>query len=657
MEPVKIEDIAQYRFLSDLKLSPSGKYGAFIVRQSEKKLDGYTTDLYLYSEKKCKKLTSKEKIGSFLFEDDETIIYQSFKNAKKNQEKGPHSEFFRLNVNGGKPEFAFSLPLGGSLKKLDDGRYLVSGKTDLRCPELYKLEGDERKKALGQLKEEADYMVIDEHPWWFNGVGYINKTRSSYFIYDPESKSIERIHDAELSVGPHAILGDFLYFAGAYQKVIAPMEDAIYKYNLKSKELTEVFPADKYSVHGLYALEGKIVVSGTCKGKYGLNENARFFYLNEGAKTLDEFAAPDMGFSGTLTDVCWGHGGGFKSDGKALYFTVQDRYNTPIKKMHPDGTIEDVAVGEGAYFDFDIKNGKILTLGLFGNRLGEVYEVVEKKPKRASNLNGKFLKGRYVAKPKKISFKSEGWDLDGWVLLPKDYDPSKKYPAVLDIHGGPKCAYGTVFFHEMQVWASLGYFVFFCNPFGGDGRGNEFADLRGKYGGIDFKNIMDFTDVVLKKYPQIDPSKVCETGGSYGGFMTNWIATHTDRFCALATQRSISDWMLMEANSDIGIHFDADQCGGGDVISEEGRAQLMKHSPIKDAKNLKTPLLVIHSEQDYRCPIENGYLMYTACVQKGVETRMVVFKGENHDLSRGGMPKHRIRRLNEITDWFNKHTK
>lgn len=121
-------------------------------------------------------------------------------------------------------------------------------------------------------------------------------------------------------------------------------------------------------------------------------------------------------------------------------------------------------------------------------------------------------------------------------IVAKNYDETKKYPAILDIHGGPKTVYGKVFYHEMQVWASKGYFVFFCNIHGSDGRGNEFMDIRGKYGTIDYDELMQFTDKVLETYPQIDASKVGVTGGSYGGFMTNWIIGHTDRFACAASQ-------------------------------------------------------------------------------------------------------------------------
>ena len=234
-----------------------------------------------------------------------------------------------------------------------------------------------------------------------------------------------------------------------------------------------------------------------------------------------------------------------------------------------------------------------------------------------------------------------------------DFVPGKKYPVILDIHGGPKTVSGPVFYHEMQHWAGKGYFVIFCNPTGSDGRG-EFMDIRGKYGTVDFEDIMAFCDAALAQYPEMDADNCFETGGSYGGFMTNWIIGHTDRFRACASQRSISNWISFYGVSDIGVVFAEDQCAATVWPDPE---KMWWHSPLKYADQVKTPTLFIHSFEDYRCPIDQGYQMYTALVAHGVETKMVCFKGENHELSRSGKPRHRIRRLKEITEWFDVHQK
>ena len=208
--------------------------------------------------------------------------------------------------------------------------------------------------------------------------------------------------------------------------------------------------------------------------------------------------------------------------------------------------------------------------------------------------------------------------------------------------------------HEMQLWASEGYFVFWTNPRGADGRGDEFADIRGKYGTIDFDDLMVFTDKVLELYPDIDRTRVGETGGSYGGFMSNWILGHSDRFAAIATQRSIVNWVAFWGTSDIGPYFVTDQCAAG--IDEPEK--LWERSPMKAIiTNASTPTLIIHSDKDYRCPVSEGYQLFNLLADKGVDTKLVLFHDENHDLSRSGKPKNRIKRLSEITKWFEKYLK
>ena len=163
---------------------------------------------------------------------------------------------------------------------------------------------------------------------------------------------------------------------------------------------------------------------------------------------------------------------------------------------------------------------------------------------------------------------------------------------------------------------------------------------------------MAFCDEALKAYPDMDEKHMGVTGGSYGGFMTNWIIGHTDRFRACASQRSISNWTSFYGVSDIGPDFSEDQCGSTIWPDVE---KFWWHSPMKYADKVKTPTLFLHSLEDYRCPVDQGYQMYSALIAHGVESRLVLFRGENHELSRSGKPKHRIRRLNEITGWFEQH--
>ncbi len=238
--------------------------------------------------------------------------------------------------------------------------------------------------------------------------------------------------------------------------------------------------------------------------------------------------------------------------------------------------------------------------------------------------------------------------------MPVDFDKNKKYPTLLSIHGGPKTEFSNIFHHEHQVFANDGYIIIYTNPHGSSGNGVKYSDIRGKYGTIDYEDLMNFTDLAIKKYPQIDENNMGVYGGSYGGFMTNWIVSHTNRFKAANSQRSISNWTSFYGVSDIGYYFVPDQTGANPWDNLE---KMWEQSPIKHAKNVKTPTMFIHSDEDYRCPLEQGLQMYTRIKENGVDTKMYIFHGENHELSRSGKPKARIKRIEKIKEWFDGYLK
>ena len=249
---------------------------------------------------------------------------------------------------------------------------------------------------------------------------------------------------------------------------------------------------------------------------------------------------------------------------------------------------------------------------------------------------------------------TDGVDIDGFVMKPVGYEPGKRYPGILHIHGGPKMVFGPGFHHEMQLWAASGFFVCYCNPRGSCGKGNAFADLQGKYGEVDFRDLMEFTDEVLRRYPEIDADRMGVAGGSYGGFMTNWVIGHTDRFRCAVSQRSIANYVGDYLLSDIGYYYVPDQQLG--TIWEHPE-RLWKASPLTYADRVKTPTLFIHADKDYRCTLANGLEMFAALKLHGVESKLCMFYGENHGLSREGKPSNRISRLSEILQWMEEHLK
>jgi len=253
----------------------------------------------------------------------------------------------------------------------------------------------------------------------------------------------------------------------------------------------------------------------------------------------------------------------------------------------------------------------------------------------------------------RVAFKgADGWPVDGFLMKPIGFDPSKRYPMVLSIHGGPAGMYGFDWFHEFQVYASRGWAVFFTNPRGSTGYGEKFdRGIQGEWGGKDYIDIMNGVDAVLAANPWIDPAKLGVTGGSYGGYMTNWIVGHSNRFKAAVTLRGISNFVSDEGTRD-GAYGHADDFGGD--LFEKFDAY-WDASPLKYARNVRTPTLILHQDNDFRVPIEQGEQWFRALQHFGVPSEIVFFPRENHNMTRTGEPKHLVESLKWQVYWFDKY--
>ena len=254
-----------------------------------------------------------------------------------------------------------------------------------------------------------------------------------------------------------------------------------------------------------------------------------------------------------------------------------------------------------------------------------------------------------------LKLRRDGFTVEGWLLKPANWRSGKKYPVLLEIHGGPATAYGHGFMHEFQLLASRGFAVLFANIRGSVGYGDaQTAGTNGRYGAGDFDDLMAFFDAALERFPWLDAKRAGVIGGSYGGVMTNWTISHTNRFKAAVTDRSICNWVSFYGTSDIGYRFTPRELCGH---VPEDLEHLWENSPLKHVQNVTTPCLVIHSEEDHRCPIEQAEQWFVALKRQGVETRFVRFPSENHELSRSGRPDRRVVRLTEIVNWFERFLK
>ena len=662
-QQLQLKDFLDYRFLSQPKYAPDGKRAAFVVANANEEENCYEHRLWLWDGAALKQLTDLGKESGYIWEDDTHLLFPAVRSKaeqKRTEAKEQFTSYYHLDVNGGEALPAFTLPFAArSLKRVCGSLYAVAGSIDANCPDYYKLSKEEREKVAKAYADEADYEVLDEIPFWHNGGTYANKKRTALFLVDVDTLKIERVTAPTFQLQEYEVLGGKVYFAGADFETKAPMDNGLWVLDAETGAVKCLAEKNEARIESLLAVNGRLLAQAAKCDRFGLNENPYIYTVDTETGALTLLRAEEYNlYNSTGSDCRLGGGESFQARGEAAYFNGTREGNAFLQRLLPDGSVEDVLTKPGSVESFAVNDNAdcAFLIGMYDNQLQELYtcDLASGELTQISHFNEKALAGKYVADYHPLNIRSCGLNISGWVLLPRDYDSSKTYPAVLDIHGGPKTVYGPIFYHEMQVWANLGYFVFFCNPKGGDGRDNEFADIRGEYGHTDYQNLMDFTDAVLAAYPAIDPKRVCVTGGSYGGFMTNWIIGHTDRFVCAASQRSIANWLGFYGMSDIGYFFASDQCAG-DIYDDAEK--LWDLSPLKYAKNVVTPTLFIHSDEDYRCPLPEGLQMLSALADRGVPTRLCLFHGENHELSRSGKPKHRVRRLTEITNWFEKYAK
>ena len=663
MQAIKLDEFLNYHFLSNVKLSPSADKAAFVVSKSNEEKDGYTSGIWTVdlNTKECRMLTAGKDESSFLWLNDDTLLFTSRRDRTKPEEVDQYyTDCFVISLHGGEARKRMTIDAPARVvASIDADTYLLDVSYDNNLPEnFFTMSREERQKLLASRKEEKDYEVFSELPFWRNGAGITNLQRSRLYLYHAVEKVLEPLTEAKYQLEGYDLSQDKkkLVYCGSDFQGVESLKQELVEIDLATKEKTVLVPLASWNIHHVVYAGEKVVVTATENKKYGINENANLYCYDRENKKLQLISQPDRSYYSSVGSDCrYGGGKSMVGEEDGITYITTERNWSKINHVSFDGMISSLTADEGSVDCMDKKNGRLVYVAMRKIGLQELYTVEHGEEVCLTQINAMALEGKSVVTPKMIRFTdTDGVEIDGWVLEPVGFDPQKSYPAILDIHGGPKTVYGAVFYHEMQYWANCGYFVFFCNPRGGDGRGNRFADIRGRYGQEDYDDIMQFTDQVLSAYPQIDKGRIGVTGGSYGGFMTNWIIGHTHRFAAAASQRSISNWISMEGTSDIGPYFGMDQAGGN---AWENFDQAWWHSPLKYADKCTTPTLFIHSDEDYRCWMVEAYQMFSALKVHGVESRICLFHGENHELSRSGKPNHRIHRLKEITDWFNHYLK
>lgn len=651
--PVTREDLFQFYFLSEASLSPDRKRAVYVVNQADKEENCYHSSIWTVDldTKRNSLLAARGEAKSPMWLDSETILFASGRNLEKGKEKDK-TNYYRISLKGGEACHAMTIPVKVERLKRFGKRWLVAAAAE-----------EDKKEAEGEYeaREGEDYYIYQELPFWFNGKGVCSRKRSALYLFEEETETLTRItpkylETVSFDVSPD---GTKVVYCGPVYDSVMPRTCGLYLYDSVQGESRKLVQEGLYDISQVCFMgDNRIFYTAYTYERAGRHPRFYLYDLSTGtAKRLPYCDSSVGNMVGSDARFGAGNSMAYCQERDVLYLLQTSWGDCRLMAMDMEGTLTEVTKASGAVSGFDVKGDTLILTAMRGQNLAELYTLCPDSGKedKLTGFNDKYLEDHTISEPETFRYQGKnGYEMEGYVIKPAEYEPGKRYPAVLEIHGGPKTASGSIFFHEYQCLASDGYFVIYGNPRGSDGRGEAFADITEVFGKDDFDDLMELTDQALAHYPDIDENKVGICGGSYGGFMCNWMVGHTDRYAAAVSQRSISNYLTKCLYTDIGYYANRLQMG---AYPWEDFHKVWSMSPLSGAVNAKTPLLLLQSDEDYRCWMGDAVQMFSAVKRQGTDTRLVLFHGENHELSRSGKPANRMTRLKELELWFEKYLK
>lgn len=632
--PIEPEDLTAYGMLSEPSLSPDGTLAAISVHHALLEKDEYEGNLWLVPLKggTPRQLTTAGKDSGPRFSPDGKRILFTSRREMGKDDKG--NGLYLIPVDGG------------------EARLLLRRKEGVEAP-AWSPDGGRVLFLSNVGTDDEDVRTIRRINFWFNDKGFIYNLRKHVFVLDLATNEAKQLTQGEFDV-VHAYWshgGTRVAYAASTEDLRPYLQD-LFVLDVATgvaKQLTK----HTMEIGGVAWSpdDRKLAFTGDDL-PHGFASHEHVWWIDAAGGTPERLDQLDRNVSNGLN--CDVRMGGMNTEpkwvGDRIYFAVAEGGAVHLQAIRlSDRKSEVVLGGERSVESFQIHGEILVFTAMERARLPELY-AFDGKVRTLTAFNEKAGIDLDVLAPERFTFQaSDGATVEGWILKPRK---EGKVPTILYVHGGPKTAFGYTYLHEFQVFAAKGYAVLYTNPRGSDGYTEAFADIRKHYGERDYQDLMEAVDHAILHYPFVDGARLAVAGGSYGGFMTNWVVTQTDRFRAAVTDRSISSWWTFWGTSDIGPHFTRDQIGV-DPWDDEGAT--MAKSPLRYAKDVKTPLMLVHSFEDYRCWQVEAIQFFTALKYYGKEAEMVLFPKENHDLSRAGKPKHRIARLKAYLRWFDTH--
>ncbi|MBN2334170.1 S9 family peptidase [Candidatus Bathyarchaeota archaeon] len=645
---VKIEDLRDFVFVSDPQVSPDGRRVAFVYTAIDYGEDDYVKHVWMLDTGTGKTVQFTHGVGKDSSPqwspDGSKLLFLS-----SGREPEKKSQLYVINSEGGEAQLAADMETG-----IMNPAWAPNGRDILFTSRVWAPE-----------KPETDVVVVKRIWFKLNGVGMFAGKRVHLFTVRPGRKP-KQLTKGEFDVEAAAWSPD-----GKEIAFVSNMEsdqDAthvrhIYLMPAKGGETRRITSAE----HEIGALRwspdgDEIAYLGDDFHARGATNTDIWVIPSDGGEPRNLTAALDRsigrGIGSDLRVSTPNPSPVWSSDGGSIYFLTGDVPTSNVYKVDKaSGEVTRLTSGytvDGFSFSGDFK--VLAYNAMTATAPCELWVRDSGGERKATGFNDRLMKKLAVSTPEPYTWANElGDEITGWVMKPTGYEDGAKYPTILQIHGGPLSIYGDAVYQEFQMLATAGYCVIYTNPRGSGGYGEEYgATLNGRHGAVDYRDVMDFTEDAVKRFSFIDRERLGVTGGSYGGYLTNWIISQTDLFKAAVACRSTCNRHSHHGYSDLGYKHGESGNVGYPWRDEE---KLLAQSPLRHASNVKTPTLFIHSENDLRCTIQQAEEFFVALKELGVDTEMVRFPGESHELSRSGKPKHREERLRHILGWFDKYLK
>jgi dipeptidyl aminopeptidase/acylaminoacyl peptidase len=678
-------DLFKFVWIADPQISPDGSRVAFVRVWVNQKADRYDSALWIVPTNggSARQLTAGPRDSSPRWSPDGKHL-AFVRSAEKDGRPQPQ-QIYLLAFDGGEAQPLTDVPRGAAAPEWSpDGKTIAFiSAEDSSKPSATKdkamTEGGEMKEKPAEKPERvSDVRVITRAAYRSNGPGYLNpKFKSHIWTIPvpvgpgeaPKPKQITKgnFDEGNLSWSPD---GKRIYFVAnrVLEAYYEPPRTDLYSVATDSSDEKKVLSFDGGMRDYTFSDDGKRIAFGgvlTAKPVQSYTQPDLFVASNEiGAAPKNLTANYDFdiggGIGGDQAAPRGGSPGGvlWSKDNKYLYVNVAEHGRANLKRIDAStGKVEPLTTGDHTVQAYSASRdvSKMALLISTAVNIGDIFlfDNASGKLTQLTKINDELFSQLNLTPPEEIWYNSfDGKKIQGWIQKPPNFDPSKKYPFILEIHGGPHSAYGSTFTHEFQWMAAKGYVVLYTNPRGSTSYGQDFGNIiQYNYPGDDHKDLMAGVDEVLKR-GYIDEKHMGVTGGSGGGVLTNWAVGHTNRFAAAVSQRSIADWSGFWYTADFTL-FTPTWFRGAPW---EDPQDFTNRSPITYVKNITTPMMFIEGEADYRTPpADGGEIMFRALKYRKIPTVMVRFPNESHELSRSGAPWHRVERLQHIVNWFDKY--